>query len=1171
MECPKCRTELPGEAKFCKKCGNRLELTCPECGKTIPPDSNFCLECGHDLSKPKEAQPIDYEQPRSYTPNFLAEKILTSRSAIEGERKLVTVLFADVAGFTSMSEKLDPEEVHQIMDGCFKVLMDEIHKYEGTINQFTGDGVMALFGAPLAHEDHAQRACHASLSIQKALVGYSERLKKDRGIDFKMRVGLNSGPVIVGSIGDDLRMDYTAVGDTVNLASRMESNATRGIVLVSENTHRLARDFFEFESQGKIQVKGREDPQEAYELLRPSDVETRMQASVARGLKELVGRDDALENLFRAFGRAKQGDAQVLDVVGEAGIGKSRLLYEFEKAIGDEATFLTGVCAHYGRNINFLPVMDVVRATFGIEEGMTQEEVGDRIAQKATDALAPMIPFYCNLLSLPVDDPMFKMLDAESRKYGTFEAVKDLLLAASEEKPLVVFLEDVHWIDKISEDLFTFFSRCILDHPILMLSAYRPEGSPPWAHGAHYQRLGLETLGAKASTRLVRNMVGGLPLDSGLEQRIVAQTGGNPFFVEEIVRELLERGDIVKMDDRYVCRSPIDQLQIPDTVQGVLSARMDRLSEDLKQTMQVASVIGRDFAFRILKSVMVLGEDLRVHLTNLVGLEILCEKALYPELEYIFKHALTQEVAYESLLKQRRREIHGRIARTIEELFPDRLKEHCEMLAHHYGSSGDAEKAVHYLLLAGRKSNRQDALQNANDLFERAFEMWEKAGLSPDIQAQVRLYHGWAQANVGLGAIGKVVEGFKKSVDLARQHGLTYFEREGLSELARVAYTLPSRNEAEQILDHGISRAREIDDKILETVNLSCSAHLTAVYGQPHVGHEMLADAERIAMESGDPRAIGFSRIYRALIERWIGSPGQAVQLIDPVVMMVRKMGNRSGLIMVLSAHCTALAEIGQIENALTGLKEGVDLSEKFGIPQRLATLHNTLGYCYGEICRPDLAWRSNMESRDLAGRQMTQIPMGRRAYAEVRAQASVNLMENLFDQGKIDEAQSMIESLREESKSELYDMFRHQWESRMNYLLAQILLQSGDLGTAAIVIEENLEKVREVHSKKREGGFLRLLGELQIKRGESDSAISNLNEAIVILKEVGNPRQLWQTHASSAGALDDLGRAADAREQWGAAAETIQNTASGLSDRELREGFLNAEPVRNILSKAQM
>ena len=272
MKCSKCQSENREGVKFCEDCGAKMEVKCPSCGAFIAMGKRFCNGCGHDLRKPADTPPIDLNQPQSYTPKHLADKILTTRSSIEGERKLVTVFFADVANYTSISEKLDPEEVHQIMDGAFKILMDEIHKYEGTINQFTGDGVMALFGAPVAHEDHAQRACYAALAIQKAMGEYGDKIEKDTGVEFKMRVGLNSGPVIVGAIGDDLRMDYTAVGDTTNLGSRMEGMARPGAVLVSGNTHRLVRDFFEFESLGKVEVKGKKEPQEAFELIKAGEV-----------------------------------------------------------------------------------------------------------------------------------------------------------------------------------------------------------------------------------------------------------------------------------------------------------------------------------------------------------------------------------------------------------------------------------------------------------------------------------------------------------------------------------------------------------------------------------------------------------------------------------------------------------------------------------------------------------------------------------------------------------------------------------------------------------------------------------------------------------------------------------------------------------------------------------
>jgi class 3 adenylate cyclase len=363
MKCPNCLRENPEESKFCLECGKKLELICPNCGKALPIGAKFCNECGHSLAGRKEEAPIDYDHPQSYTPKHLADKILTTRSSIEGERKLVTVFFADVANYTSVSDKLDPEEVHQIMDGAFKILMDEIHKYEGTINQFTGDGVMALFGAPVAHEDHAQRACYAALSIQKALGEYGEKIEKDTGVEFKMRIGLNSGPVIVGAIGDDLRMDYTAVGDTTNLAARMESTAAPGAILISSNTHRLVRDFFEFQPLGKIEVKGKERAQDAYELLRAAQIETRIEAAAAKGLTKFVGRKRERTSLMEAFEKVRSGLGQIVSIVGEAGVGKSRLLLEFRNMLPQgEYTYLEGRCLHYGGSMAYLPVLDILRS-----------------------------------------------------------------------------------------------------------------------------------------------------------------------------------------------------------------------------------------------------------------------------------------------------------------------------------------------------------------------------------------------------------------------------------------------------------------------------------------------------------------------------------------------------------------------------------------------------------------------------------------------------------------------------------------------------------------------------------------------------------------------------------------------------------------------------------------
>jgi class 3 adenylate cyclase/tetratricopeptide (TPR) repeat protein len=683
-------------------------IACLACGKINPLSSKFCDECGQELRKLIKTPPIDYSKPKSYTPEYLADKILTTRSALEGERKLVTVLFADVANFTSMAEKFDPEEVHQIMDGCFRVLMDEIHKYEGTVNHFTADGVMALFGAPVAHEDHAQRACYAALSIQNAMADYGEKLKKKYGIDFKIRIGLNSGPVVVGSIGDDLRMYYTAIGDTVNLASRMEATAKPGTVLVSGFTHKLVRDWFKFEPLGKAQVKGGEEPQEAYELIRPSEVKTKIEAAAVAGLTKFVGRKREMEALQEALERTQSGSGQVVGIVGEAGIGKSRLILEMRRLYPkEEYGYLEGRCLHYGGSMAYLPLLDILRSYFEMKEGEQEFLIKKKMKGKIFELdgkLETVLPPFQELLSLKVKDQAYLKLEPKQKREKIFEAIRDLFIRESQNKPLVLVFEDLHWIDKTSEEFLDYFIGWLANTPILLILLYRPEYTHRWASRSYYHNLRVDQLSIPTSAELVQSIVKEGEVVPELRDLILGKAAGNPFFIEELTHSLLENGSIQKKDHQYfLSRRPSD-VQVPDTIQGIIAARIDRLDESLKRIMHVASVIGREFAFRILQAITETKEELKSHLLNLQGLELIYEKRLFPELEYIFKHALIQEVAYNSLLLKRRKEIHEKIGRAIEEIYPDRLEEFYEMLAYHYSRSDNLDKACQYLKLSGNKA-----------------------------------------------------------------------------------------------------------------------------------------------------------------------------------------------------------------------------------------------------------------------------------------------------------------------------------------------------------------------------------------------------------------------------------------------------------------------------------
>ncbi|MEE9421448.1 MAG: adenylate/guanylate cyclase domain-containing protein, partial [Desulfatiglandaceae bacterium] len=634
---------------------------------------------------------------------------------------------ADVANYTAISEKLDPEEVHQIMDGCFKILMDEIHKFEGTINQFTGDGVMALFGAPVAHEDHAQRACHAALSIQKALGKYGEGLRDDHGIDFKMRIGLNSGNVVVGSIGDDLRMDYTAIGDTTNLASRMEGMAKPGQSMVSENTYTLIRDFFEFKPLGKVEVKGKKEALESYELIKPSEVETRIEAAALRGLSKFIGRGREMEAIKEILEKARSGSGQVIGVVGEAGVGKSRLLLEMRNMLPQGGhTYLEGRCLHYGGSMAYLPILDILRSYFDIKEGDMESDIKEKIQEKILyhdERLKTVLPPFQEILSLTVDDGAYLQLEPAVKKIRTFEAIRDLLVRLSETQPLVLAVEDLHWIDKISEEFLGYLIDSLANTHILLILLYRPEYTHQWGSKSHYSKIGVDQLSTRSSAELVEVILEGGDVVPELKELILGRTGGNPLFVEELTQSLLENGSIERKEHEYILSRHASEIEVPDTLQGIIAARIDRVEESLKRVMQLASVIGREFAYRILQTVMGMREELKSSLIKLQRLEFIYEKSLFPELEYIFKHALTQEVAYHSLLQKRRKEIHEKIGKAIEELYPDRLEEYYELLAYHYMRSDNREKAIEYLDRTNRRAAKLNAMEEAKAYFEQAMKL----------------------------------------------------------------------------------------------------------------------------------------------------------------------------------------------------------------------------------------------------------------------------------------------------------------------------------------------------------------------------------------------------------------------------------------------------------------
>jgi class 3 adenylate cyclase len=694
MRCANCRHDNPIEFRFCLRCGSELGHVCPACGAALPPQSLFCGKCGIRLPpdtapSPLAASPADAQRaPAAYIPAHLREKILTSRSALEGERKQVTILFADLKGSMELLADRDPEAARRLLDPVLTRMMEAVHHYEGTVNQVMGDGIMALFGAPLAHEDHVVRACYAALRMQEAVQQYAAAVQRTEGIPIQMRVGLHAGVVVVRAIGSDLHMDYSAVGQTVHLAARMEQTAMPGSILITADVLRLAEGYVQVEPLGAMQVKGLTEPVEAFELLGAGPVHTRLQAAVARGLTRFVGRQHELDMLRQALERAQAGYGQVVALVGEPGVGKSRLFYEFTHSHRTQGWLrLESSSVSYGKATAYLPLIEILKAYFQVETGDPERRIREKLAGKLLmldETLMPLLPVFLALLDVSVDDPRWRDLDPPQRRQQTLEAVKRLLLRESQLQPLLLLFEDLHWIDAGTQAFLDSLLDSLPTAPVLLLVNYRPEYLHSWGSKTYYTQLRLDPLPPASAEELLQALLGEDPSVQSLKRLLIERTEGNPFFLEENVRTLVETGALVGERGAYRLVQDLHTLHMPPMVQAVLAARIDRLPPEEKRLLQTAAVLGKDVPFALLQAIAEVPEDtLRLGLTHLQAAEFLYETSLFPELEYTFKHALTHEVAYAGILHERRRTLHTRIVEAMEQRSAERLAEQVEQLAHH--------------------------------------------------------------------------------------------------------------------------------------------------------------------------------------------------------------------------------------------------------------------------------------------------------------------------------------------------------------------------------------------------------------------------------------------------------------------------------------------------------
>jgi predicted ATPase/class 3 adenylate cyclase len=908
VKCPHCQHDNRPQAKFCEECAAPLERTCAKCATPLSATAKFCPECAHPVAAGQVTQPR-FASPEVYTPKHLAEKILMSKSALEGERKQVTVLFADMKGSMELLADRDPEEARKLLDPVIEHMMEAVHRYEGTVSNLMGDGIMALFGAPLAHEDHAVRACYAALRMQESVNRYADGVRRTEGVPIQIRVGLNSGEVVVGSIGNDLKMDYTAIGQTVHLASRMEQMATPGSVLMTPDVLRLAEGYVQVKPLGPAAVKGLSGPLEVYEVTGAGPIRSRLQAAAARGLTRFVGRTAEFETLCQALERAGASHGQVVALVGEPGVGKSRLFWEFTHSRRTvDWLILESGSVSYGKATAYLPVIDLLKAYFAIEDRDDLRKIREKVTGKLLTldkSLEPTLPAFLGLLDVAVEDQQWETLDPPQRRQRTLEAIKRLLLRESQIQPLLLVVEDLHWIDSETQSFLDSLIESVPTTRLLLLVNYRPEYQHGWGSKTYYSQLRIDPLPPESAGELLQTLLGEDAKLQSLKQLLIERTEGNPFFLEESVRTLVEAKALVGERGNYRLAATIESIQVPATVQAVLAARIDRLAPEEKRLLQSAAVVGKDVPLALLQSIADQCEQgLSQAISQLQAAEFLYETSLFPEIEYTFKHALTHEIAYGSVLQERRRMLHARIVEAIERLYADRLTEHLELLSHHALRGDVWEKAVSYLHQAGRKAAARSAYKEAASYFKQALEALRhlpECRQTLEQTVDIRVDLGPVLMATGGYSAPEVEENYRQARELCQQLGETPQLFPVLWGLARIHDHRGELNVGRELGEQLLVLAERVQNPalILEAhhelwANLSSLGELTSALIHTERGIELYNPQEhrQYAFLYGghDPGVCGIR--HAAMVLWLLGYPAHALRRSQEALALARELSH---------------------------------------------------------------------------------------------------------------------------------------------------------------------------------------------------------------------------------------------------------------------------------------
>jgi class 3 adenylate cyclase/tetratricopeptide (TPR) repeat protein len=1021
MKCPKCGHENTVEAKFCDQCAAELARACVRCGRPVPTTAKFCAECGYPV-KPVADKPR-FASPRSYTPQHLTGQIPSAGAGIEGERKQVTVLFADIKGSMELFADRDPEAAQKLFDPVIDSMIEAVHRYEGTVNRVMGDGIMALFGAPIAHEDHAVRACYAALRMQETITRYSDEIHRSHGLAVEIRVGVNSGEIVVYN---DLHMDYTVVGQTANLAARMEQMAKAGSILTTAATFQLAEGYIAMKQLGPMPVRGLTEPVQLYEVTGAGAVRTRLQVAAGRGLTRFVGRELDLEQLHRVQHLAGRGLGQVVAIVGEAGVGKSRLVHEFVHSPHTaEWLVLESRSAPYGRAMPYLPVIELLRDYFKINADDSTRSIREKVTEKILrldQSLQDTIPPVLDLLDSLEEHHPFRSLDLIQHRQCTYQAVVSLLLRESRVQPVVAVFEELQWNDSLSLGLLNELVVATQDSRLLLVVCYRPEYRNQWRNRPNYHELHLGPLASDGLAEFLQVLLGSDPSLDKLKHFLAERANGNPFFVEEIVRSLIDTDVIEGKSGSYRLARPFSSTEVPPTVRAVLAARIDALPATDKRLLEEMAVIGPNIPFTLLHEICGLKDnELRGLLDDLEAAEFLYPTQLFPDLEYTFKHPLTHDVTYSGVLHERRREIHARVVEGIEKLYADRLGEQVERLAHHAVQGERQEKAVRYLRQAGAKAVVRSALPEARACFEQALGFLnslqeDEAALESAFEIRLELRPVLRQ----LGEVRQMLNQLREAEALAERLKDDHRRGQVCSFMTTVLSTLDELDEAVVTGIRALEIAKRRADLRLGVVATSCLEEAYYYRGEyervveiaaeilPAVpaewGHEYFglalppsvfgrswlimslaelgkfaeatkykAEAIQLAEQTQHAHTIGWAHLAASMLDLSRGDWVEARSLVDHWMSVPGTLNVAMLLPWAIASSAWVLAQAGETEEALNRLREGerlLELHAASGIVGHRSWAYQALGRACLLLGRLDEAQRLGCLSIESAHHQ---------------------------------------------------------------------------------------------------------------------------------------------------------------------------------------------------------